>query len=158
MAKQKKKPSDTGAIVNRRARFDYELGDEIVAGLELTGLEVRAARQNHVQLKGSFVTIRNNELWLNNASFSLKLNERGQSDQNTVDTTPKKLLVKRKDIDQLAAKKQTGMTIVATKLLTSGRYIKLVIALGKGKKNYDKRETIKRRDQDRDAKREIARS
>ncbi len=158
MAKQKKKPADTRAIVNRRARFDYELGEDIVAGLELTGPEVRAARQNHVQLKGSFVTIRSNELWLNNASFSLKLNERGKSDLNTVDTTPKKLLVKRKDIEQLAAKKKGGMTIVPTKLLTSGRYIKLVIALGKGKKNYDKRETLKRRDQERDASRAIKQS
>ena len=156
MATKKKKPTEIKAIVNRRASFDYELGDDLVAGLELTGPEVRAARQNHVQLKGSFVTIRNNELWLNNASFSLKLNERGHADQNTVDTTPKKLLVKRKDIDQLAAKKLSGMTIVPTKLLTSGRFIKLVIALGKGKKNYDKRETIKRRDQDRDARRAIS--
>lgn len=156
MAKQKKKPTDARSIVNRRARFDYELSDEIVAGLELTGPEVRAARQNHVQLKGSFVTIRNDELWLNNASFSVKINERGASDQNTVDTTPKKLLAKRSQIDELVARKQNGMTIVPTKLLTSGRYIKLVIALGKGKKNYDKRETIKRRDQDRDAKQAIA--
>lgn len=157
VTKQKKKPTTSRSIVNRRARFDYELGDEIVAGLELTGPEVRAARENHVQLKGAFVTIRAGELWLNNASFSLRLNERGSTNQKTVDTSPKKLLIKRKEIEQLAAKKQQGMTIVPTKLLTSGRYIKLVIALGKGKKTYDKRETIKRRDQDRDAKRDISR-
>lgn len=137
-------------IINRRARFDYELGDEIVAGLSLTGLEVRAAREGHVQLKGSYVTIRGSELWLNNASFSLRQNKRGTPNARTVDTSPRKLLASRRQIDQLAASKKDGFTIVPTKLLTNGRYIKLVIALGKGKKRYDKRETIKRRDLERE--------
>ena len=153
MAHKKKKKQAQGSIVNRRARFDYALGEDIVAGLELTGQEVRAARDNHVQLKGSFVSLKDNELWLNNASFSLKLNEKGETNARAVDTRPRKLLAKRKQIDAFAASKQQGMTIVPTKLLTNGRYIKLVIALGKGKKTYDKRETIKRRDQDRDVKR-----
>lgn len=145
------------AIINRRARFDYELGDDIVAGLALTGPEVRAARDGHVHLKGAFVTVRSGELWLNNASFSLRLNARGQSESRTVDTSPRKLLVSRKQIDELmAAQKQQGMTIVPTKLLTNGRHIKLVIALGKGKKHYDKRETIKRRDQDRETRRQLS--
>ncbi len=139
-------------MINRRARFDYELGEDIVAGLALTGPEVRAARDGHVQLKGSFVSLKDRELWLNNASFSVKLNERGV-DSRTVDTRARKLLASRKQIDSFAANKASGMSIVPTKLLTSGRFIKVVIALGKGKKRYDKRETIKRRDQDRDAKR-----
>lgn len=155
MATKAKKKQPAGSVVNRRARFDYALDDEIVAGLSLTGQEVRAAREGHVQLKGSFVSMKNNELWLNNASFSLKLNEKGKLNARTVDTSPRKLLASRKQIDAFAARKQQGMTIVPTKLLTSGRFIKLVIALGKGKKTYDKRETIKRRDQDRDTKRAI---
>ncbi len=140
-------------ITNRRARFDYELGEEIVAGLVLTGQEVRAARDGHVQLKGAFVSIRNDELWLNNASFSLRLNQRGEANARTVDTSARKLLASKKQIANLQAAKQQGMTIVPTKLLTAGKYIKLVIALGRGKKRYDKRETIKRRDQDRDTRR-----
>jgi SsrA-binding protein len=153
---QKKKPVTTPkAIVNRRARFDYELGDEIIAGLVLTGPEVRAARDGHIQLKGSFVTIRNNELWLNNASFSMKLNQKGDPAARTIDTEPRKLLASRKQIDTLAAKKKSGLTIVPTKLLTAGKFIKVVIALGKGKKNYDKRETLKRRDQERESQRAI---
>ncbi len=155
MATKAKKKQSTGSVINRRARFDYALEDEIVAGLALTGLEVRAARDGHVQLKGSFVTLKDNELWLNNASFSLRLNEKGNPNARTVDTSPRKLLASRKQIDAFAAEKQHGMTIVPTKLLTKGRFIKLVIALGKGKKRYDKRETIKRRDQDRDTKRAI---
>lgn len=149
MATKKKKQNKPQAIVNRRASFDYALGDELVAGIALTGRETRAARDGRVQLKGSFVTVRNNELWLNNASFSLALNTKGQS-ETTVDTSPRKLLASRKQIDALAAQKQDGMTIVPLRLLTKGRYIKLVIALGKGKKNYDKRQTIKKRDQERE--------
>jgi len=153
MPQKKKKSDQPKAILNRRARFDYELGDEIIAGLALTGPEVRAARDGHIQLKGSFVTIRNNELWLNNASFSIKLNQKGQVGARTIDTEPRKLLASRKQIDVLAARRKEGMSIVPTKLLTAGRFIKIVIALGKGKKNYDKRETIKRRDIERDHKR-----
>jgi SsrA-binding protein len=153
MAKKQPKSKSNGPIVNRRARFDYELGDEIVAGLSLTGIETRAAREGHVQLKGSFVSLKDNELWLNNASFSLKLNEKGQTNARTVDTNPRKLLAHRKQIDAFAEKKQQGMTIVPTKLLTTGRHIKLVIALGKGKKRYDKRQTLKKRDELRDANR-----
>ena len=157
MAKRKsaqtKKRATPSPIVNRRVRFDYELGEEIIAGLVLTGPEVRAAREGHVQLRGAFVSLRNGELWLNNASFSLRLNVRGEANARSVDTSVRKLLVSRKQIDRFTAAKQQGMTIVPTKLLTQGKFIKVVIALAKGKKRYDKRETIKRRDQDRDAKR-----
>jgi SsrA-binding protein len=155
---QKKKPKPTQkAVLNRRARFDYELGDEIIAGIVLTGPEVRAARDGHVQLKGSFVTVRSNELWLNNTSFSIKLNQKGDPSARSIDTEPRKLLASRKQIDTLASRKKEGMTIVPTKLLTTGKFIKIVIALGKGKKNYDKRETLKRRDQERDAQQAIKR-
>lgn len=153
MAQKKKPKTAASAIVNRRASFDYHLGEELTVGIQLNGKEVRAARDGHVQLKGSFVTIRNNELWLNNASFSLKLNEKGQPAAKTVDTSPRKLLATRKQIDSLADKRQAGMSIVPVKLLTKGRYIKLVISLGKGKRNYDKRQSIKKRDQEREARR-----
>ena len=151
MAQKKKPKINNHNILNRRASFDYTLGEDLIVGIVLTGPETRSARDGHIQLKGSFVTIRDNELWLNNASFSLKLNQKGEPGARSIDTSPRKLLASRKQIDDLAAKKQTGMSIVPTKLLTHKKYIKLVIALGKGKKNYDKRETLKRRDQERDA-------
>lgn len=154
MPSKKKPAKKPQAIVNRRASFDYALGDELKVGVVLSGREVRAARDGRVQLKGAFVTIRNNELWLNNASFSLKLNTKGEG-ETTVDTAPRKLLASRKQIDELAARKQDGMSIVPLRLLTTGRYIKLVIALGKGKKLYDKRQTIKRRDQERDSRHRV---
>ena len=150
-----KKPS-THAVVNRRARFDYELGEEVVAGLVLTGMEVRAAREGHVQLKGAFVSLRDGELWLNNASFSLRLNVRGQANTRSIDTSARKLLVSKRQLTRFSEAKQQGMTIVPTKLLTSGKFIKVVIALARGKKIYDKRETIKRRDQDRETRRQLS--
>lgn len=151
-----KKPAPKApSIVNRRARFDYELGEDLVTGLVLTGREVRAARDGHVQLKGAYVQVRDGELWLHNSSFSLKLNEKGTSGSRTVDTEPRKLLAKRKQIDALVEGKKQGMTIVPTKLLTTGRHIKIVIALGKGKKHYDKRQAIKKRDTERDARHRI---
>lgn len=146
----KKKPVQPSTVVNRRARFDYELAEDLVVGIVLTGPEVRAARDNHVQLRGSYVAITNGELWLHNASFSVKHNDPGKSGSRTVDTTPRKLLAHKKQIEALAAQKKSGMTIVPTKLLPAGNTIKVVIALGKGKKNWDKRETIKRRDIERD--------
>ena len=151
MAQKKKKSTKPQAIVNRRASFDYALEDELTTGIVLTGREARAARDGRVQLKGSFVSIRNDELWLNNASFSLQLNTKGVN-ESTVDTTARKLLASRKQINELAERKQAGLSIVPLRLLTKGRYIKLVIALGKGKKLYDKRQAIKKRDQERDAR------
>lgn len=132
----KKQPS-ASVTVNRRAHFDYSLSDELTVGLSLTGPMVRLIRDHHVQLKGSFVTIRNNELWLNNLTLG-------------ADTAPNiRLLATKKQIAALAKQKVAGSTIVPVKLLGGGRHIKLVIALGKGKKKYDKRETIKKRDIDR---------
>lgn len=154
--KSVKKPvKKSSAIVNRRARFDYEIGDEIVVGLSLTGPEVRAARDGHIQLKGSYVQLRGSEIWLQNASFSLKLNERGKPGARTIDTEPRKLLAHRKQIDALGAHKAQGNTIVPLRLLTAGRFIKLVIATGKGRKHYDKRQVLKKRDQEREANQAI---
>ena len=134
MAKKKVPASVT---VNRRARFDYQLGEELSCGLMLSGPEVRLIRDHHVQLKGSFVTIKNSELWLNNLTLG-------------ADTARNlKLLVTKKQLASLARARQDGFQLVPVRLLAGGRYIKLVIATGKGKKKYDKRETIKKRDLER---------
>lgn len=140
MAKRKPRVKST-VTVNRRARYDYFLADELTVGMVLTGPQVRLIRDHHVQLKGSFVTVRQGELWLNNLTLGAET------------TTNIKLLATKKQITALAQAKTDGKTIVPTKLLAGGRHIKLVIALGTGKKKYDKRETIKHRDLDREARR-----
>lgn len=140
-----KKPKTPDSItVNRRARFDYQLGDELNCGMVLSGAEVRLIRDHHVQLKGSFVTLRGDELWLNNLTL-------GADTERNI-----KLLATRKQINQLARAKQDGFQLVPVRLLAGGRYIKLVVATGKSKKKYDKRETIKKRDIDRSLKRQQA--
>lgn len=148
-----KKKQESGVILNRRANFDYFLNDEVVVGLSLTGAETKSARLGHVQLKGSYVTVKNEELWLVNASFSLAGSEKNEG--RTVDTRPRKILAHRKQIDKLIDSKTQGLTIIPTKLLTRGRFVKLVVASGKGKKKYDKREAIKKRDQDRDSRKKF---
>lgn len=147
----KKKAPTSAPIVNRSARFEYTLGEELVAGLSLTGPEVRAARLGHIQLKGAYVSVKEGELMLHNASFSVALNQKGGSTKS-VDSRPRQLLAHKKEIDRFVAAKKQGFTIVPTKLLNKGRYIKLVIALAKGKKRWDKRETIKQRDAERESR------
>lgn len=143
----KKKPAkQPKQISNRRARHDYELGDSLLAGLSLTGAEVKALRMGHGQLRGAYVTIINGELWLINAAI---IGTRGVAIAEKDQTRSRKLLVKRREIERLQTAKQQGRTIVPLEMLTGGRYIKIRIAIGKGKKNYDKRQTLKKRDEDR---------
>jgi len=149
----KKQPEAT--IQNRRARYDYELHDEFSVGIMLSGREVKAARTGQVSLKGSYVTVRAGELWLNNASFSVLHTEPGKTTR-TIETHPRKLLANKKEIAQMTAAKDQGLTIVPLSMSTRTRFIKLKIATAKGKKEYDKRETIKRRDQDRENKKILA--
>lgn len=142
----KKKQNQPKAILNRRARHDYELGDSLVVGIELTGAETKALRMGHGQLRGAYVTIKDDQLWLINAIINgtngILIDEQDQ-------TRTRRLLAKRREIDAFVEAKQQGRTIVPLELLTRTRYIKLKIAIGKGKKNYDKRQTLKKRDEQR---------
>lgn len=147
----KRKPTSTKRIVNRRATFDYQIGDEFVVGLALSGPEVKALRMGHGHLRGAYVTVKDNELWLINATITGTLSAPLDEHEKT---RTRKLLARRREIDTLIAAKQQGQTIVPLELLTGARYIKLKLAIGLGKKLYDKRATLKKRDQERD----IARS
>lgn len=133
----KKKKIPSTITENRRAHFDYVLGDELSVGMSLSGDEVRKIRDNHAQLKGSFVILKDNQLWLTNLTLG------ADTAQNI------RLLATKNQISALAREKVAGSSIVPVRLLAGGRYIKLVIAVGRGKKKYDKRETIKKRDLDR---------
>jgi SsrA-binding protein len=149
MAKKNQTPK---RIVNRRAKFDYELGDSLVVGLQLTGAETKALRMGHGQLRGAYVTVKDNELWLINAQIN---SAKGVMIQEQDETRSRKLLAKRREIDALIEAKKDGRTIVPLELLTQGRYIKLRISVGRGKKNYDKRETLKKKQQVRDIARQL---
>ena len=135
---KKTKKAQNQVSVNRRASFDYHLGNKLICGMALSGPEVRLIRDHHLQLKGSFITLRNNELWLNNLTLG------AETARNI------KLLATKKQILSLQKSKLLGNTIVPTKLFGGSRHIKLEIALASGKKKYDKRLSIKHRDLDRE--------
>ncbi len=148
----KKRNVSQHKIVNRRARFDYELDDSLIVGVVLTGREAKSLRQGHGQLRGAYVTMKDEELWLVNAAIN---NGKTFVIEEEEQTRSRKLLAKRREIDGFIAAKKQGRTIVPLEFLTGGRHIKLKIALGKGKKNYDKRDAIKKRDQSRDEMRNL---
>ena len=133
----KKVKSLSTVTINRRANYDYHLGENLTVGMVLDGQQVRNIRDHHVQLKGSYVNLRHGELWLINLTL-------GSDTANNI-----KLLATKKQLQMLARAKQSGQTIVPVKLQGGSRYIKLVIATATGKKKYDKRLAIKKRDQDR---------
>lgn len=138
---------------NRRAGFDYELSERMTAGVVLSGAEVKSIKAGHVSLKGSFVTMRGGEAWLNNAHVT-PYQPGGQT--NAPDPTRvRKLLLHRKQLDELIGAKHAGQSVVPTTLLLDGRLVKLEVAIGKGKKQYDKRQSIKQRDTDRETRRAV---
>jgi len=142
----KKKQATTKKITNKRARHDYNLGDSFVAGISLTGAETKALRLGHGHLRGAYVVVKGDELFLLNATITgfngVKLDE-------TEQTRSRKLLMKRREINELIEAKNQGKSIIPTELLTQGRYIKLRIATGTGLKKYDKRQVLKARDDKR---------
>lgn len=150
----KKSTQASKTIQNRRARHDYELEDSLVVGLELTGAEVKSLRMGHGQLQGAYVTVKDDEIYLLGAAIhgsgGVPIDEQDK-------TRTRKLLAKRREIDALIEAKTSGRTIVPLEILTRGRFIKLRISVGKGKKKWDKRETLKRREDDLSTRRQLAR-
>jgi SsrA-binding protein len=138
---------------NRRVRFDYQIDELIVAGLVLSGDEVKSVRAGHASLKGSFIALTNGEAYLTNAHITPYAHA---FDKTAFDPTRnRKLLLHAKQLQHLIAQKQAGFSVVPTALLQDKRYLKIEIGIGRGKKRYDKRETIKRRDTERELQRQV---
>lgn len=148
----KKKQPSKKTIKNRRASYDYALDDSLLVGLELNGREVKNLRLGHGHLQGAYVTVKDNQLWLVNGTIGSS-NAAPLSEQEQ--TRTRRLLANRREIDKLIQEKQQGKTIVPLELLTGSRYIKLRISTGRGKKRYDKRQVIKKRDTQRDLERSL---
>lgn len=148
----KKKQPQVKKIQNNRVRFDYALQDDYTCGIVLNGRETKALRLGHGQLKGAFVNIKDGELWLNNMTITGRNGLPIDADEQT---RARKLLAKQREIAQLISAKQQGLSIVPTEVLTRTRFIKVRIAIGKGKKQFDKRATMKKRDDDRNARRDL---
>ncbi|PRO65564.1 SsrA-binding protein SmpB [Alkalicoccus urumqiensis] len=137
---------------NKKANFDYLIEETFEAGLVLTGTEIKSIRARRVNLKDSFARVSNGEVWIHNMHISTY--EQGNR-YNHDPIRTRKLLLHKKQIDMLIGRtQQKGYTIVPIKLYIKNGVAKVLIGLGKGKKKYDKREDLKRKD----AKREIQRA
>jgi len=142
--------------INRKARFNYERGESLIAGLVLSGAEVKSARLGRVNLDDSYAKIIGGELWLINAHIA-PYQPKNQPQYNP--TRSRKLLVTKKELSSLFGKlKEKRLTLVPTRLFTQRGLVKIELSLGRSKKKYDKRETIKRREEEREIRRKIKRA
>ncbi|MEE1130720.1 MAG: SsrA-binding protein SmpB [Caryophanon sp.] len=143
----------TGNVLaqNKKASHDYFIEDTYEAGMVLTGTEIKAVRAARVQLKESYVQIKGGEAWVQNMHISHF--EQGNR-FNHEPLRPRKLLLHRKQINDLIGKvKRDGYTLVPLKIYIKDGYAKLLIGLGKGKKDYDKRNDLKQKEAKRDVER-----
>ena len=130
---------------NKRASFDYTLDGHFEAGLELSGAEVKSVKTGHASLKGAFVTVKGRELFLTNALIPRYVH--AHKDTQHEDSRPRKLLLRKREIRSLIGKSRTeGLTLVPIRLYTRKQLVKLEFAVGKGKKSYDKRSDIGKRE------------
>jgi SsrA-binding protein len=138
---------------NRRARHDYVLTDRVEAGIVLSGTEVKALREGHVQLGQAFAEVRDGELWLVGASIAEWV---GGNRQNHVPDRERKLLLHRREIDSLYGKvREKGLTLVPTRLYFKDGRVKVELALARGKERADKRRAIAERDAQRQMERAL---
>ncbi len=135
---------------NRRAFHEYEIVEKIEAGISLTGTEVKSLRESQLNLGDGYVAVEGGEAWLHNVQVS----PYDAGSYNNPDPKRKrKLLLHRREILRLASKIQrSGATCIPLSVYFKGPYVKVQIALGTGKKQFDKRETIRRRESEREAR------
>ena len=148
-------PKGEGNVVaqNKKARHDYSIVDTIEAGIVLTGTEIKSVRAARIQLKDGYAQIKHGAAWLINVHIAPF--EQGNIWNQDPDRT-RKLLLKKKQITKLQNDlKGTGMTLVPLKVYLKNGFAKVLLGIAKGKHDYDKRESIKRREQERDIKRII---
>ena len=152
--KKKTKP----AVENRRAKFNYIIEEVIEAGLVLNGQEIRSIRKGKISLDNSYAAEKDDSIWIYNTYINIEKNNTLSNDE-TNPLRPRKLLLKKKEINKLIGKIQKdGFTIVPTKMYFKKGKAKIELAVAKGKKQYDKRATKKNRDWNREKSRYIRKS
>ncbi|MEL6221328.1 MAG: SsrA-binding protein SmpB [Cyanobacteria bacterium J06627_8] len=139
---------------NRKARFQYEILDTYEAGIELLGTEVKSIREGRVNLRDGFAQVRDEEVWLQNVHISPSQNT--SQFFNHDPRRNRKLLLHRDEIRKLIGKtEQKGLTLVPLKMYLKRGWVKVTIALGRGKKLHDKRESLKQKQTKRDVERAL---
>ncbi len=140
-------------VINKKARYNYEILDKLEAGIVLIGAEVKSAKLGQISLKESYVRLIDKDLWLINATITAY---KFANNQDYEPNRSRKLLLHRRQILSLAKKiENSSLTIVPTAMYTKGRVIKVEIALARGKKQYQKKEKKKKRDLDREQARAL---
>ncbi len=148
-----KRPGDRDITRNREAAFRYELLDTFECGIALHGTEVKSLREGGSHLRDAYATMHNGELWLVGAHIPPYA---AASRFNHPPDRQRKLLLHRREIDKLAGQTHTkGLTIVPTRMYFKGSFVKVEVALARGKDRFDKRQAIKERDVKRETDREI---
>ncbi len=138
---------------NRKASHDYHLLDRFEAGIELTGTEIKSVRSHNVSLPRGYVQVRNGELWLFDVHIAPY--ERAGYEKHDPDR-PRKLLLHRREINKIIGSiTNKGLTMVPTKMYLKNGWAKVEVALAKGKKQYDKRAALRKRDADRQVERAL---
>jgi len=140
---------------NKKAGFDYEILERYEAGVVLFGQEVKSIRTGHINLSGTFVTVRNGEPFL--VGVKIPPYQPNNAGAGYDEDRQRKLLLNKKEIDYLAGRsKEKGFSLVPLKVYDNSGRIKLEFGLAKGKRKYDKKEKIKKRDVDREVNRELS--
>ncbi|MCL2677185.1 MAG: SsrA-binding protein SmpB [Streptococcaceae bacterium] len=148
-----KKIEDKPLAQNKKARHDYLIFETYEAGIVLTGTEIKSIRASRIQLKDGFARVNNGEVWLSNVHISLY--EQGNI-YNHDEVRSRKLLLHKKQIKQIERElKESGVTFIPLKVYLKNGFAKVLMGLAHGKKEYDKRETLKRKEQNRDVARTL---
>jgi SsrA-binding protein len=149
------KAKEKTVATNRKARHDYFIDETYEAGIVLTGTEIKSIRAGRVNLRDSYVQVRNGELWLIDTHIA-PYKQAGYSGHEP--KRPRKLLMQRREINRLQGKAQEkGYTIIPLRFyLKNNKWAKVEIALARGKKLYDKRQAIRKRDAQREVERALA--
>lgn len=141
-------------ISNKKAYFNYEILNKIEAGIELLGFEVKSLKGGQGSLEGAHITVRGNEAFVIN--MQVPPYQPSNTPKGYDPLRNRRLLVTKKEIERLTKEEaQKGLTIIPISVYNKGRKLKLEIAIARGKKKYDKRETIKKRDTDREIRRSL---
>lgn len=154
--KQKGSPSAVQVVCrNRKARHDYEILETIEAGMALRGTEVKSLRSGKASIDDAFARIKNGEVWLINADIPIYPQA---GNMNHPPKRPRKLLLHRREIERLASKlHERGMTLVPLRIYFKRGYAKVELALARGKRQYDKREVLRKKEAEREIRRAVGR-
>ncbi len=146
--------ADTLLTENRKARFHYAIGETYEAGIVLRGTEVKSCRAGKIQLGDAYAAFRGTELYLQNSHIGEYTHG---NRQNHDPKRTRKLLLHRRELQKMLVEFQTGVSIIPLKMYIKGSHIKVLLGMAKGKKSFDKRQSIKKREAQRDIERKFRR-